>query len=165
MVEAKTVMFNNTEISVVSHVPFETEETIVNTIVGCVFSPEYKPSRYEFAFNTCILNAYTNVDVENLDVNALYTLFDTTDIMNCVLTNINHNQLRRISESAKSAIEAKLNEHPFKKLGNDIHNVLVALNGIIEGTDSNEIKQIFEQFKSNDVVKNLLGNNSENKVE
>lgn len=165
MIETNTVMFNDTEISVVSHVPIETEEAIINTIVGCVVNSEYKPSRFSYAINSCVLDAYTNVDITNMDINALYELFDTTDVMDNIIRNINGNQLDRIASSARQIIEAKLNEHPFKKLGKDIHNVLVAFNGVIEGTDSTEIKQIFEQFKSSDIVKNLLKNNSENKFE
>lgn len=145
---------NENKANVIERVGFIVVEELVKAIADNVFvDGVYMPYRYNYIFAVLIMKTYTDIDVDNMTTEEIYTMIDTTDFLSVLYDAIDPAQLSRISTSAHELIKFRLDKYPIENVVSNVKDVFEKLKNAINtlAYDENvqkELENIVEQIKS-----------------
>lgn len=130
---------NDITINIKRRIPFYDVEEIVNTIVdGVLEDGKYYPSRYDYYYFYMILAKYTDLDLEQFSADEICELGEgPVSLYEQIVEYISSVQLQTILSSADKLINAKLNEHPLKKICEDLNSLIVSFEKFVGNLNDN----------------------------
>lgn len=150
------------KINVQNRISFVDLEDITRQIADGVFDDiyGYAPYRYDYYFWFFVLHSYTDLDVENMSADELYTLIDDPAFTQKIAKAISASQLQRINNSATEMISQRLNKHPLKD-AMQILSIIAAeiqrtsLNAV-EGKTTEDIQELLKALYCTDGGKKII---------
>lgn len=153
-------MFDDKEIALNAkhRIGFVEMEEIIDTIVDGVFdNGRYMPSRFDYYYYACILSKYTDFDIEQYSTDDIYKIADDGRFEHAIIDAIGEAQLCTIRKSAELCIAAKLNEHPFKGLIDELKKQISNGGDIINKLmNDSEFKNTLTKYVADEKANNVI---------
>lgn len=122
----QTLNWNGLELVIKKSLSLSEMLTFVNNVIQMCFEDEtgeYLPEIKDFAIKSCILDMYTNIELEQ-NVQVRYDLIYSSDIISFIVGNLPNTQLGEITHAidVKLAHLAQANIESINKQMNDLYN-------------------------------------------
>ena len=144
-------------VNVKPRIPFYDVEEIINGIVDGVFeNGKYYPSRYDYYYVYLLLSQYTDLDMDQFTADEIYELAEgPSSLYAQVYAYISSTQNQTILSSADKLIQERLNEHPLKKICEDLHSLIGSFDKFVEELNANPdmVASVLGLLKETDVSK------------